>query len=72
MDARDLKQRDRKTNTMTKEKREEGAVSGRTYLAYIRAMGSPLLLSALMLMVIVERFLSVVSSVWLAFWSEER
>ena len=71
MDARDLKQRDRKTNTMTKEKREEGAVSGRTYLAYIRAMGSPLLLSALMLMVIVERFLSVVSSVWLAFWSEE-
>jgi ABC-type multidrug transport system fused ATPase/permease subunit len=71
MDARDSKQRDRKTNTMTKEKREEGAISGRTYLAYIRAMGSPLLLSALMLMVIVERFLSVVSSVWLAFWSEE-
>ena len=69
--TRDLKQRDRKTNTMTKEKREEGAVSGRTYLAYIRAMGSPLLLSSLMLMVIVERFLSVVSSVWLAFWSEE-
>jgi ABC-type multidrug transport system fused ATPase/permease subunit len=53
------------------EKREEGAISTRTYLAYIRAMGTPLLLSALMIMVIVERFLSVVSSVWLAFWSEE-
>jgi ABC-type multidrug transport system fused ATPase/permease subunit len=56
---------------MTVEKREEGAISTRTYLAYIRAMGTPLLLSALMIMVIVERFLSVVSSVWLAFWSEE-
>lgn len=71
MNARDSAQLDKKTNTMTKEKREEGAVSWRTYLAYIRAMGTPLLLSALMLMVIVERFLSVVSSVWLAFWSEE-
>ena len=71
MDARDSKQVDRKTNTMTVEKREEGAISTRTYLAYIRAMGTPLLLSALMIMVIVERFLSVVSSVWLAFWSEE-
>jgi ABC-type multidrug transport system fused ATPase/permease subunit len=70
MDLDDSKQVDTKTNTMTKEKRAEGAVSGKTYLTYIKAMGTPFLLTMLMLMVIVERFLSVVSSVWLAFWSE--
>ena len=70
MDCRDAKQVDT-VNTMTKEKRAEGAVSGKTYRTYIRAMGSNLLLTLLMLAVIVERGLSVLSSVWLAFWSEK-
>ena len=70
MNRKDLSQMDKTKNTMTTEKRKEGAVSGKTYMTYIRAMGTPFLLTLLMIAVLVERFLSVVSSVWLAFWSE--
>ena len=55
---------------ITKEARSEGAISTKTYVTYVRAMGPPLTLLALLAMVVFERFLSVFSSVWLALWSE--
>ena len=57
-------------NTMTKEVRQEGAVKFKTYWTYITNMGTPSKIVWLLTMVTVERAMSVMTSVWLALWSE--
>ena len=57
-------------NTITKEARGEGAISFKTYKTYVSKMGSPMWLLFLLAMVTFERLLSVYTSVWLAYWSE--
>ena len=61
----------KRENTITKEKRAEGAISAKTYITYVKNMGTPALLFALFLMALVERLLSVFTNVWLALWSEK-
>ena len=61
----------KRENTITKEKRAEGAISAKTYITYVKNMGTPALLFALFLMALFERLLSVFTNVWLALWSEK-
>ena len=59
------------SNTITKEARGEGAISFKTYKTYVSKMGSRAWLLFLLFMVTFERLLSVYTSVWLAYWSED-
>ena len=54
----------KRENTITEEKRVEGAISAKTYITYVKNMGTPALLFALFLMALVERLLSVFTNVW--------